>query len=190
MPPMEEMGKSAGELEVELEMESDRRPEGGGETQEVDVEIHQDGKAGDVEGGGQEQTTEVEIEQIEVEGAAASDWSRGGPGGGQEGVTAVDGVTADGKKKEMDKEMTRFQKMDRGMTAGFGWRRKAKIQWVTAKEEEEEVGPLLKNMKVWEKERQKKQDDKRIRAAEKLEEKEKERMEGETSFTTTTQSTS
>ena len=99
MPPMEEMGKSAGELEVELEMESDRRPEGGGETQEVDVEIHQDGKAGDVEGGGQEQTTEVEIEQMEVEGAAASDWSRGGPGGGQEGVTAVDGVTADGKKK-------------------------------------------------------------------------------------------
>ena len=62
------------------------------------------------------------------------------------------------KKKEMDKEMTRYQKMDKGMTAGFGWRRKAKIQWVTAKEEEEEVGPLVKNMRVWEMERQKKQE--------------------------------
>ena len=111
---------------------------------------------------------------MEVEGAATSDWAGVGPSGGQKGVTVVDNVTADGKKKEMDKEMTRFQKMDKGMTAGFGWCRKAKIQWVTTKEEEEEVGPLLKNMKVWEKERQKKQDDKRIRAAEKLEEKEKE----------------
>ena len=95
VPPMEEMGKSTEELEVELEMESDRRPEGGGETQDVDVEIRQDGEAGDVEGGGQEQTTGGGFEQMEVEGAAASDWSRGGPGGVQKKVTAIDSVTAD-----------------------------------------------------------------------------------------------
>ena len=72
--------------------------------------------------------------------------------------------------------MTQYQKMDKGMTAGFGWRRKAKIQWVTAKEEEEEVGPLVKNMRVWEMERQKKKEARRVKEVEKSEEKEKERL--------------